>query len=97
MPSLKTTFKSAHLQAMAQGQDCIACGADDGTVVLAHRNEHKARASGIDVWALELCAMCHAWYDQGSASKEDKQRFFNDNYPAQVLRWIGRGLLKVMA
>ena len=98
MPSLKTTFKSAHLQAMAQGQDCIACGADDGTVVLAHRNEHKARASGIDVWALELCAKCHLdYYDQGGALREDKRRFFNDHYPAQVLRWIGRGLLKVMA
>ena len=96
MPSLKTSFKSAYLQQMAEGQDCVACGADDGTVVLAHRNEHKARASGIDIWALDLCAKCHGWYDQGGADNEEKRRFFNDNYPKQVMRWIARGLIKVM-
>jgi hypothetical protein len=79
---------------MAQGQDCVACGSDHG-VVLAHRNEHKARASGIDVWALELCFACHQWFDQGPAPREEKRRFFNDHYPQQVLRWIERGLLKV--
>ena len=91
------TFKSRHLQRMANGQSCIACGAEDGTIVLAHRNEHKARASGIDIWALELCYRCHAEYDQGKMSKEEKRRFFNDFYPQQVLRWINRGLLKVTA
>ena len=92
------TFKSRHLQRMAEGQSCIACGAEDGTITLAHRNEHKARASGIDVWALELCNRCHIeFYDQGKASREDKRRFFNDHYPEQVLRWISRGLLKVTA
>ena len=82
---------------MAEGQTCVACGAEDYTTVLAHRNEHKARASGIDVWALDLCAKCHAWYDSGSTEREEKRRFFNDHYPAQVLRWIHRGLIKVMA
>lgn len=86
-------FKSAHLQAMANGQDCVACGSSHG-VVLAHRNEHKARASGIDIWSLELCQQCHFEYDQGNKmSKEEKREFFNSHYPAQILRWIQRGIL----
>jgi len=88
-------FKSANLQRMANGQSCVACGADDGSTVLAHRNEYKARASGIDVWALELCARCHANYDQGGATRQEKRDFFNAHFPEQILRWINRGLLIV--
>lgn len=88
------TFKSAHLQRMAEGQGCIVCGSEHG-VVLAHRNEHKARASKIDVWALDLCYSHHVWYDQGPASREEKRAFFNEHFPNQVLRWINRGLLKL--
>ena len=87
------SFKSANLKRMAEGQACIACNADDGSTVLAHRNEYKARASGIDVWALELCARCHAWYDQSGATRVEKREFFNQHYPEQVLRWLNRGLL----
>lgn len=90
-----SAFKSAHLARMAEGQGCVACGSEHG-VVLAHRNEYKARASGIDVWALELCFACHSVYDQGSSmTQEERRRFFNDHYPAQVLRWVHRGLLTV--
>jgi hypothetical protein len=89
------SFKSNVLKRKAEGQSCIACGAEDGTVVLAHRNEHKARASGIDVWALELCYRCHVSYDQGNMSRDEKRRFFNDLFPDQVLRWINRGLLVI--
>lgn len=91
-----SAFKSAHLTRMAEGQDCVACGADDYTTVCAHRNEYKARASGIDVWSLDLCAKCHQWYDQGPASQEEKRAFFNEHYPKQVLRWIHRGVLKLI-
>lgn len=89
-----SAFKSAHLQRMAEGQSCLNCGSEHG-VILAHRNEHKARASGIDVWAIELCFICHREFDQGNMTKEEKRRFFNDLYPEQVLRWINRGLLKL--
>mgnify|MGYP006269197257 CR=1 FL=1 len=82
---------------MAKDQSCIACGTDDGTVVLAHRNEHKSRAAGLDFWALELCNTCHREYDQGKSSREEKRRFFNDHYPAQILRWVERGVMKVCA
>lgn len=87
-------LKTAHLARLANGQDCVACGNDDGTVVLAHRNEHKSRASGLDFWALELCHRCHTWLDQGPATREEKRAFFNEHYPNQVLRWVNRGVLK---
>lgn len=90
-------MKTAHLARMARDQSCIACGAEDGTIVLAHRNEHKSRAAGLDIWGLELCYRCHTQYDQGNQTREEKRRFFNDHYPAQVLRWIERGVMKVCA
>ena len=87
-------MKTHHLSRFAKDQSCIACGTDDGTVVWAHRNEYKSRASGLDVWGLDLCYRCHRDYDQGPATREEKRRFFNDHYPQQVLRLIERGILK---
>lgn len=88
------SFKSNVLKRKAEGQSCLNCGSEHG-VVLAHRNEHKARASGIDVWGIELCFECHREYDQGNMSRDEKRRFFNDLFPDQVLRWINRGLLVI--
>ncbi len=85
------------LRAAAKGERCIACLAEDGTVLLAHRNEGKGMGiKTSDVLALDLCMRCHYEYDQGrDMSREQRRAFFNENYPRQVLRWIKKGLLKV--
>lgn len=90
-------MRYAKLRSAANGESCINCGARDGTVVLAHRNEGKGMAiKSPDYWALDLCAACHAAYDQGrQMGREERRRFFNDLYPAQVRRWFEKGLLRV--
>jgi CRISPR/Cas system-associated protein Cas10 (large subunit of type III CRISPR-Cas system) len=85
------------LRKAAAGESCIACGREDGTIVLAHRNEGKAMGKKLmpDYLALDLCHACHAEYDQGrSMSREERRAFFNENYPRQVQRWVNKRLLK---
>lgn len=72
--------RSPKLLALARGQLCVVCRADDGTVVAAHSNllEH-GKGMGIkahDCMSAWLCARCHAEYDQGkSMTKEEKREF----------------------
>lgn len=86
-----------NLRRAAEGESCIVCGAEDGTVVLAHRNEGKGMALKVpDFWGLDLCGCCHAEYDQGKTlSREERRAMFNDHYPKQVERWIRKKLLTV--
>jgi Protein of unknown function (DUF1364) len=79
---------STHNQAfrdLARGQDCTmnvlgVCNYDSETVVLAHSNSmadgkgkgYKANDHS-GVWA---CHACHAWLDQGKASKAEKDAAF---------------------
>jgi hypothetical protein len=87
----------AKLRKAAQGESCIACGAESETTVLAHRNEGKAMGKKLmpDYLALDLCITCHTQYDQGRTwSRDERRAFFNENYPKQVHRWIEKGLLK---
>lgn len=88
-------FRSKALRQGACGQSCIACGADDGTIVLAHRNEGKASMLKVDDFlALELCLRCHANYDQGrDMTQAERRAFFNEHYPKQIRRWVERGMV----
>lgn len=70
--------RSRRLLDMARDQACVACGAEDGTVVCAHSNlqehgkgtGHKAH----DCMSAWLCHRCHTEYDQGvTMSKEQKR------------------------
>lgn len=87
----------SRLRESARGESCIACGAQDGTVVLAHRNEGKGMGiKSPDYLALDLCANCHRWYDQGKdATREQRRQFFNEHYPKQVQRWVKKGLIRI--
>jgi len=65
---------------LAEGQACVMCGCDDGTVVAAHSNllEHgkgkgiKAH-DGMSAW---LCYRCHTEYDQGKLMDREARRDF---------------------
>lgn len=58
------TFRSRPFLNLCAGRPCIACGADDGTIVPAHRNHGKGMAiKASDAWTLPLCMVCHAAYD----------------------------------
>jgi hypothetical protein len=73
------TFRNRKLLNLADGQACVMCGNDDGTVVAAHSNllEHgKGRSlkahDGMHAW---LCHRCHAQYDQGGMTKSEARDF----------------------
>jgi hypothetical protein len=90
------TVRMPKLTKAAQGETCVACGCHSDTVVLAHRNEGKGGAiKSHDCWGLDLCINCHTTYDTGKTmTRDEKRAWFNEHYPAQVLRWIRKGVLK---
>ncbi len=64
----------------ARDQSCVACDAQDGTVVWAHSNllEH-GKGRGIkahDAMGMFLCHRCHAELDQGSRMTKAERREF---------------------
>lgn len=93
------------LRDAARDQSCVACGATDGTVVLAHymgprRHSYGGGMShkGHDLIGAHLCARCHNDMDTGSRDKfkrwEASEIFLN--YCALTLiRLHQQGVLKV--
>jgi hypothetical protein len=83
-------YRSEALRRSAEGQPCVRCGVEDGTTVLAHSNEsNHGKGMSIkahDLLSLFLCSSCHAWFDQGKASREEKRQMFRECYPKQMVR-----------
>jgi len=74
------TYRNRRLLDLAEGQRCVMCGADDGTVVAAHSNlsEH-GKGMGVkahDSMHAWLCHRCHAEYDQGRKMNKAEKREF---------------------
>ena len=66
----------AGLRAFARDQSCVRCGADDGTVVLAHytgiRQHSLGKGRGIkcsDIAGAHLCHACHLFFDNPTERK----------------------------
>ena len=74
------TVRSRRLLNMAKDQPCVACGAQDGTIVAAHSNllEHGKGAGhkAHDCMSAWLCHRCHSEYDQGKSMTKDEKREF---------------------
>jgi len=63
-------FRSQKLKDAARDQSCVNCGANDGTVVLAHLAwpgvADRGMSSKCDDWAgAHLCMRCHTAADSG--------------------------------
>jgi hypothetical protein len=83
--------RSESLRQSAKGEPCIACGRQDGTTVWAHSNElihGKGKSSKAhDLLGLYLCSVCHHLLDASpSWTREQKQAFFREHYPAAMVR-----------
>lgn len=60
------TFRSRPYLDLCRDRPCIACGADDGTIVPAHRNVGKGMSiKASDAWVIPLCHECHTDFDAG--------------------------------
>ncbi len=94
-------FRSKALRDSANGESCVACGRQDGTVVWAHSNE-QSHGKGIGIKAHDLlgnylCAWCHTLYDH-DLSREDAREYFSIFYPktmARIAEKLASGELKL--
>ena len=90
-------YRSKDLLKLARDQECLLqvpeiCQGGSSTIVACHSNSGAngkgkgIKASDADtVWG---CASCHAWLDQGRASKEEKEKVWDDAYFRQILEWL---------
>lgn len=84
----------------ARGQECVNCGALDGTTVAAHCNDMEFKGIGRkshDCLVAYLCVRCHAMTDGtlGSLTKEEKRDLWNRAFKRTVVLWFQRGIVKV--
>lgn len=92
------TVRSRRLLNMAKDQACVACGAQDGTVVAAHSNlqEHGKGAGhkAHDCMTAWLCHRCHSEYDQGTKmNKIEKREFIQTMILRTTIRLWQQGLI----
>jgi uncharacterized Fe-S cluster-containing radical SAM superfamily protein len=92
------------LRDAANGMSCVACGKQDGTVVLAHyfgprRHNYGGGMSrkGHDVVGAWLCSACHTYMDTSSKDKEHRWEHSEEMLHYCALTWIQlieQGVLK---
>lgn len=62
-------YRNKKLTQSAKHESCVACGADDGTIVWAHSNSSRhGKGMGIkahDLFGAYLCHRCHTSFDAG--------------------------------
>jgi ribosomal protein S27AE len=77
---LPARYENEPYLALAKGMPCVACGADDGTIVAAHSNlQEHGRGSfrrADDYAVMWLCGRCHYDLDYGTTmNREEKYEF----------------------
>lgn len=78
---------------------CMNCGAIDGTVCAAHRNEGKGMGLKVsDALVAALCHGCHTELDNGMGmSREERRTFWNNAYINTMQYMIENGYLRLAA
>jgi len=87
-------WRSKKLTQSAKHESCVACGADDGTVVWAHSNEQRhGKGMGIkahDLFGAYLCHRCHSYYD---SNPMDSYTWLRDMWERSMIRACMKGYL----
>lgn len=87
----------------ANGQSCVICGINDGSVVSAHYSGLGAGALGKglglkagDLFVADLCSRCHAEMDSYEAGNDTARcyEFTMAILKTQMRRWRG-GLIRI--
>lgn len=93
----------------AEGQSCVRCNADDGTIVLCHYSgpwQHKfgkgMRIKGADIAGADLCSKCHKFFDEYETRPDVSEQWRlerSEEFLAAclltVIRRIQQGIIKV--
>lgn len=76
---------------------CAVCGAEDGTVIAAHRNEGKGMGlKTSDALVTPMCFVCHTNLDQGKEmSRQERREQWNLAYINNIKYMIENGHLKL--
>lgn len=76
---------------------CQNCGAEDGTVAAAHRNEGKGMSLKVsDALVAALCHRCHHEIDNGKTfTREQRRACWDKAYIRTMQMLIERGYLEV--
>ena len=68
-------YRNSKLLKLLREIPCQSCGASDGTVVAAHRNEGKGMGlKNSDALTCSLCYHCHYELDAGNKLTKDQKR-----------------------
>lgn len=91
-------YRNRQLLDLADGQACVMCGAQDGTVVSAHANGAEWGKGGgrkaDDCSVAWLCCRCHLALDQGrDMSAAERRDFWLTAHARTVRQWFLRGLV----
>lgn len=76
---------------------CAVCGAENGTVIAAHRNEGKGMGLKVsDALVTPMCFVCHTNLDHGKhMSREERREQWNLAYINNIKYMIENGHLKL--
>lgn len=89
-------FRSKKLLVLLRELPCMSCGAMDGTVCAAHRNQGKGMGlKNSDALVAALCHKCHHELDNGKElSKEERRHMWDQAYIDTMQYLIETGRLK---
>jgi len=89
-------FRSKRLLEAIRECPCANCGAEDSTIVAAHRNQGKGMGiKTSDALVAGLCFTCHQDLDSGkNMNREERREFWNQAYIKTMQYMIENGILK---
>lgn len=89
-------FRSKKIMEACRKLPCMHCGANDGTIVGAHRNMGKGMALKVsDALVASLCYKCHHEYDNGmNLTREERREMWDKAYINTMQYMIENGILK---
>jgi len=90
-------YRNKKLLEACRDLPCMNCGANDGTVCAAHRNQGKGMGlKNSDALVAALCHKCHFELDNGKdLSKEDRRYMWDQAYIRTVQTMIENNILKL--
>jgi mevalonate pyrophosphate decarboxylase len=88
-------YRNKKLLVKLRDLPCMWCGAMDGTICAAHRNQGKGMGlKNSDALVASLCFACHSELDNGAKlTKEERRELWNEAYVRTMQHLIENEML----